>query len=345
MSIRNFAGGAMLCALLVGGGAIVAGVAGSDTTVHAQRGKSKTAAKQDLRALKRQIAADNLKTIEKYIKDNSSAEDIGDAYLLAVNTAVDAKDLNSVRKHAKAFTDKHKEHANTGAVLEAAAKAELNIGTDMKAGAKAVEAAVPHLDLRGKVDLMIELADTQAISGDVEGAKGTYDKILEMPEISGNARNKSHFEGQKAKLDDLGKDFDHFEVTGFDGKPLNSKDYKGKYVFIDFWATWCGPCIEEMPNVIANYKRFNEKGFDVIGISLDNAERDGEAKLKEYIEKNKMPWRQYYDGKFWQTELATKYGVRSIPHTILLDKEGKVLAIGLRGEKLGNVLEKLLGDE
>lgn len=136
-----------------------------------------------------------------------------------------------------------------------------------------------------------------------------------------------------------GREFPDFSVTDVAGKPLSVSQYRGKVVLIDFWATWCPPCVAEMPHVIAAYQKYHEKGFEVIGISLD---RQKDALLK-YIEKNKMTWPQYYDGDKPEASLADKYGIESIPTTYLVDKDGKIVATNLRGDALEEQLAKLLG--
>jgi thiol-disulfide isomerase/thioredoxin len=109
-------------------------------------------------------------------------------------------------------------------------------------------------------------------------------------------------------------------------------------VLLDFWATWCGPCVHELPNVIATYQKHHEKGFDIIGISLD----EDEKKLQTFREEKKMTWQQFFDGKGWSNKLAVKYGVQSIPATFLLDVEGKIIGSDLRGEDLEQAVEKAL---
>jgi len=128
----------------------------------------------------------------------------------------------------------------------------------------------------------------------------------------------------------VGTKFPDFEEQALDGKPLSISNYKGKVVLVDFWATWCGPCVRELPNVIQAYEKFHPKGFEIIGISLDQ----DKARLTSFLEQRKMTWRQYFDSKGWQNKLAGKYGVNSIPATYLLDGEGKIIAKDLRGEAL-----------
>jgi len=127
-----------------------------------------------------------------------------------------------------------------------------------------------------------------------------------------------------------GSKFPDFEEKDLTGNSLSIAKYKGKVVLVDFWATWCGPCVAELPNVLKAYEKHHSAGFEIIGISLDKEEQ----KLKDFIKSKNMPWAQYFDGKGWQSKLAGKYGVNSIPATYLLDGEGKIIAKNLRGEAL-----------
>jgi peroxiredoxin len=136
----------------------------------------------------------------------------------------------------------------------------------------------------------------------------------------------------------VGKPFPDFKEKDLNGKPISVSAYKGKILLVDFWATWCGPCVGELPNVLKTYEKYHGKGFEIVGISLDQEEK----KLRDFIKSREMPWQQYFDGKGWQSKLAGTYGIMSIPATYLLDKEGNIAAKNLRGDDLATEVGKLL---
>lgn len=116
---------------------------------------------------------------------------------------------------------------------------------------------------------------------------------------------------------------------------------RGKVVLIDFWASWCGPCRRDNPEVVRIYNRFNNKGFEILGVSLD---RDRDAWIKA-IAKDGLIWNQISDLKYWQSDAAKTYGVKSIPHTVLVDRDGSIIARGLRGKALELKLEEIFEGE
>jgi thiol-disulfide isomerase/thioredoxin len=138
-----------------------------------------------------------------------------------------------------------------------------------------------------------------------------------------------------------------FKAEKMDGTQLNfPADYKGKLVILDFWATWCGPCMMEVPGLVKTYNEFHPKGVDVLGISLDQP--DSADKVKSVTADKGMTWPQVYDGKFWKARIAQLYGIESIPHAFLIDGDtGQIVAEGtpLRGENLEKTLQTALDEK
>jgi thiol-disulfide isomerase/thioredoxin len=158
-------------------------------------------------------------------------------------------------------------------------------------------------------------------------------KAVEEAAAAAERPEATHKKGEKLKMGDV----IDISFRSVNAGAVDLAEMKDKVVLLDFWATWCGPCVAELPNVKKAYEKYHEKGFEIIGISLDS----DKGALEKFIEKNDMPWPQYFDGKGWGSELGKEFGINSIP-AVYLVKNNEVVATGVRGGALEKKLEELL---
>ncbi|MBN2580653.1 MAG: TlpA family protein disulfide reductase [Pirellulales bacterium] len=173
-----------------------------------------------------------------------------------------------------------------------------------------------------------------------DAAVETYRKLGELFSKSPDKEARDFakkMEGVVRRITLLGKEI---ELQGnlLDGQPLDMAKYKNKVVLIDFWATWCGPCVGEIPNLKKNYDRYHDRGFEIISLSLDKKKAD----VEQFVEQRKIPWANVY-GTDGPSPSVEYYGVMLIPTMILVDRDGKVVSIAARGQELDRLLKKYLG--
>lgn len=145
-----------------------------------------------------------------------------------------------------------------------------------------------------------------------------------------------------ARATSIGRIAPEFTLPDTIGQPVSLSSLRGRYLLLDFWASWCGPCRYENPNLVAAYAKYKEKGFDILGISLDQP--NGRAAWLKAIRDDKLAWRQVSDLKYWNNEAALLYGINAIPQNFLLDPEGRIIARNLRGKELLEKLGELFPD-
>ena len=166
-----------------------------------------------------------------------------------------------------------------------------------------------------------------------------YERILAWPD----AHDAKYAKGKLRQLDGIGQPFELSFDDAVTGDAVSLADLRGKVVVIDFWATWCGPCVAEMPHMKELYAEYAEQGVEFLGVSLDHGEdRGGLQKLLDFCAAREIPWPQYYQGGGWGSEFSSAWGINSIPAVFLVDQDGKLVSVDARG-KLDTMIPELLG--
>lgn len=178
---------------------------------------------------------------------------------------------------------------------------------------------------------------------DVDPEKNTEVLKKRLYELTAEAKTTRYFKGleqmvNKSNLGAVGSKALDFTQNDPDGKPVSLSQFKGKYVLIDFWASWCRPCRIENPNVVAAYNEFKNKGFTILGVSLDQNKTNWLKAIKD----DNLTWTQISDLQFWNNAVARAYSIESIPQNLLIDPNGTIIAKNLRGEELRKRLREFI---
>ena len=179
---------------------------------------------------------------------------------------------------------------------------------------------------------ILKARDPERAEGILRDLAGNKD-----PRVAGDAQRQLDSIQMQRKL---AKEPLDLKFKALDGTAVDLGKLHGKVVMVDFWATWCGPCRIEIPNVVATYKDLHKDGFEIVGISLD---KDKE-KLVSFTSQAGMTWPQYFDGKMWSNEISSRFGINAIPAMWLVDKKGFVRSTEARGSELADQVKKLLAE-
>jgi thiol-disulfide isomerase/thioredoxin len=283
-----------------------------------------------------------LQAAEKILADKPGDEEMEFAVEAKMNMLENPEQLAAFAAELKASGHEKPARQVHGFMLQLALRKALTGGREPMQ--KAIEDVIAFLEKDPPQSADVGLAFTAGrlaeMSGDNDLAVNTYrslakafaaskdPKLVEFSEILAGVTRRLSLVGHPMKI----------EGKLLDGSTFDWSKYQGKVVLVDFWATWCGPCLREIPNMMECYELYHDKGFEIVGLSLDPTLADLEAFVKE----KKIPWTIVFgDGKPSLT--ASYYGVLAIPTTILVGKDGKVVSLNVRGESLRSELEKLLG--
>lgn len=285
--------------------------------------------------LQRDFQEKKLAALEAYVKTHAGAKDVGEALVEGVQLAKTLGRHADAQRLAEVYLKDHADGEEAGQMKLARATAMRDGGN-----AAAAEAALRDIiagageDIRSLVEATTALAEMLVDSGKKDAA---IELLNSTAETHASVRGlKQHLANIVESYALLGTEPKPIGVADTAGKTIDLAEYKGKVVLLDFWATWCGPCVAELPNVLTAYEKYHDRGFEIVGISLDQ----DRAALDKFLADRGMTWRQQFDGLGWKNEVAVAWGVQSIPATYLIDPDGKIAAVGLRGEQLEQKLAK-----
>ena len=280
--------------------------------------------------------------LENGVISVSGADTLGDAKINGTKTNDDNARLDSLLKPINAAYDALEAKKKAATPDEQKSDAFDKENNKVEKGIGAHEAAINKQFIRDNPNSFISLValDGYAYGADYVDIAPLYNGL--SPAIQATEAGKAFAKRlPKIKAVALGAAAPEFAETDTLGKMVNLSSFRGKYVLIDFWASWCGPCRAENPNLVKAFNHYKGQKFTIIGVSLDRP--NGKDKWLPAIHKDGLSWTQVSDLKFWDSKVAGQYAVRGIPQNFLLDPDGKIIAKNLRGNDLEDKLEELFG--
>lgn len=279
-----------------------------------------------------------LRSLTTYITSNPKAADIEQAYATLFQRVIANDWFLDHEAIARRYLDENADGAVRPLAQIIATMARAQSGQYGEALAS-FKLLMQGLNDPSQEEFAVNFADALAAAatkaGDYAVTRQVYEVLIKQ--FGANPALGQRAGAELARLDLIGKAAPAFTAKDLDGKSLRSADLKGKYTLIDFWATWCGPCVTELPNIQSAYEKYHAKGFDVVAVSLDETPQP----LVDFVKARKLPWRQVHNATS-DADLVAAFRVGSIPASFLVGPDGTVIRLELRGDALEKALESLI---
>jgi peroxiredoxin/predicted negative regulator of RcsB-dependent stress response len=279
-----------------------------------------------------------IRDLTEYVQKNPKADDADQAYLVIFDKAIEHDWFEAHEAQAKRYLADFPDGAvrSLAHIVVTMGRAQAGDFAQALAQFKELMGGLGQVEQEEFAANFAEtLADTATTAGESGVARQVYEILLSRYGESPALRQKVR--ANLARLDKIGKPAPAVAVADVQGKPIRLEDFRGKYVLVDFWATWCIPCMSELPRIQAAYNQFHDAGFDVIGVSLDETK----AAVMDFVKARNLPWRQIHNASSGG-DLVEAFSVGAIPATFLLDPQGVITRLDLRGPALERCLSQLL---
>ena len=279
-----------------------------------------------------------IRELSDYLRQNPKAEDRDQAYAALFNKAIEHDWFSDAEEQGRQYLKSDPEGP-----VKALAQIILTMGRaqagQFDEALKRFRELMQGIGQNEQEEFAASFADNLATAAITAGefgiAREVYTALLSRFSDSPNLRQK--VQRDLKRLDKVGKPAPSFASEDIAGKSVRLDAYRGKYVLIDFWATWCAPCIGELPRLQAAYRTYHDAGFAIIGVSLD----ESKTAVVDFARARNLPWPQLHNAS-GSADLVEGFGVSSIPATYLIDPEGTIIRLDLRGKALDETLNRLI---